>query len=655
MSAAPEGYDAVLEEYRKAARIKDIPHYEELYGKSLDFPEEFWGEKAEEYLSWEKRWDRVLRYEMEEARVEWFGGGVLNAAYNCVDRHAERQPDKTAFLWQADDADQSASITYADLYDRVNRIAAALKSRGVERGDRVVLYLPMIIELPVAMLACARIGAVHCVVFAGYSAESLAYRISDCEAKAVITADVGIVSGKRAPLMPNVDVAIRESPSVETVFVVKRSSESTELRDPRQIWWHEAIEDQTLPVSVAPEPMGAEDPLFILYVGGGTGRPKGLVHTHGGYLLYAAMTTSFVLDMKDEGVLWHCEDIAWISGHSYAVYGPLLNGLTSLLFEGSPERAGLDRLRSIISRCNVDTFCTLPSTVRSLISGGTGKNGERDLSSLRLLALTEEVVGESTWQWFYENIGGQRCPVVNAYCLSEAGGYLISPLPGVDAAEPGSCGRPFFGVEPVILDPDTGDEVRYPDQEGVLCLRRPWPAIARTIFRDHERFRERYFSRVPGLFFTGDGATRDRDGSYRITGRIDDTINVAGHRLGIPELESVLIGHDLVAEAAVVGFPHSRKGRGIYAFVQPVPGAQKRDELKRELANLIRTKIGGPAEIDVIQWAHTLPKTPSGKMLRVLLQRIAAGEVYDLGDAAALADADVVESLVKGRLELREV
>jgi acetyl-CoA synthetase len=654
MSEAPEGYDAVLEKYRKTARIKSIPDYEELYRKSLSLPEEFWGEKAGEYLSWEKRWDFVLRFDMEEAEVEWFGGGVLNAAYNCVDRHAEKQPDKTALLRQGDAADRSVSITYEDLRLRVTKVAAALKARGVERGDRVVLHLPAIVELPVAMLACARIGAVHCAVSEGYGAEALTYRINDCKAKVVVTADAGMVSGEEAPLKPNVDSAVKECPSVETILVVKRSEEETELEGPGRTWWHEAIEDPSLPASVPPEPMGAEDPLFILYVGGGTGKPKGLVHTHGGYLLHAAMTTSLILDMKDDGVLWLFEDTAWISGHTYAVYGPLLNGLTSVIFEGSRESVDRDRLCSIISKNNVDTFCTLPATVRSLMAGDGGGSAEHAPSSLKLLALTEEIADESVWNWFYEKIGGKRCPVVDAYCQSEAGGFLIAPLPGVDPVGPGSCGRPFFGVEPVILDPDTGDEVGYPDQEGVLCLSKPWPGIARTVFGDHERFLESCFNRVPGLFFTGDGAKRDQNGYYRITGRIDDVINTAGRRLGIPELESVLVGHEMVTEAAVVGFPHYGKGRGVYAFVHPAEGAERSDAFKEELRNLIRTGIGGPADLDVIQWTDTLPRTPSGKLLRVVLQRIAAGDVHALGDAGVPADAEVIESLVKGRLELVE-
>jgi acetyl-CoA synthetase len=651
MSEASEHYDAYLYEYRKTAYINSPEMYKELYERSLNSPQEFWAEQAERYLTWVKKWDVVVESDFEEAKIKWFGGGILNAAYNCLDRHVERLKDKPAYLWEGNDPSCSSTATYLELYERVNTLAALLKSRGVNRGDRVVLYMPMVIELPIAMLACARIGAVHCVVHSGFGPAALAYRIQNCAAKVVITADGGFSCGQPVPLKPKVDTALESCTSVRLVIVLKHTGEAVQLNSPIDVWWHDAIQDPALPSYVTPEPMCAEDPLFILYTSGPTGKPKGIVHTHAGYLLYASITTRLVFDLKDDETFWITEDIGSISGHSYGVYGPLLNGLTSVIFEGSPGCTDHETLWAIVAKHKVDKFCTVPSTIRFLAAGDQGRKNQPDISSLKLLGLMRETVSPEEWKWYYQRVGQGRCPVVNAYSQAEAGGILIAPFPSVAPLKAGSCSLPFFGVKPVILDPSTGEEAKFPNQEGVLCIERAWPGMARTIFGDHERFVEGHFSRIPGLFFTGDAARQDDDGQYWIIGRIDDVINSAGNRLGVPELESVLIQHDQVTEAAVVGYPHPLKGRGVYAFVHLRDSGKKSDQLKRELIDLVRNTVADFAVIDVIQWVDTLPRTPSGKILRAVLQRIAAGDVAKLRDFSSISDPAVVESLVKGRLE----
>ncbi len=652
MSEAPEQYDAHLDEYRKSAYISSPEMYKELYERSLSSPEEFWAEQAARYLSWEKKWDVVLQSDFEEAEIKWFSGGILNATYNCLDRHIEKLKDKTAYHWEGDDPNRSYTATYLELYERVNKFAASLKSRGVKRGDRVVIYMPMVLELPIAMLACARIGAIHCVVYSGFGSEALAYRIQNCLAKVVITADGGFRQGKTLPLKSKVDTALESCPSVELVIVLKHTGEAVSLNGPKEVWWHDVVADPGLPSHIAPEPMDAEDPLFILYTSGPTGKPKGIVHTHGGYLLYASMTTRLVFDLKDDEILWITEDIGCVSGHSYAVYGPLLNGFTSVIFEGVPGCADYNRVWSIVAKHRVDKFCTRPSIIRSMAEQAPDCVKGHDITSLKLLGLMRETVSPREWKWYYEQVGKGRCPIVDAYSQAEGGGVLIAPFPAVAPLKAGSCSLPFFGVQPVILDPGTGEPAKFPNQEGVLCIERPWPGMARTIFGDHDRFVEGQFSRVPGLFFTGDGAKKDEEGQYWIIGRIDEVINSAGHRLGIPELESVLIRHDKVAETAVVGYPHPIKGSGVYAFVHLRDSTEKSDELKRELIALVRNTVADFAEIDVIQWVDTLPRTPSGKILRVILQKIAVGDVASLRAFASIADMAVVESLVKGRLEL---
>jgi len=646
MKKTPKWYGAHLEEYGKTAYIKDKAVYDRLYKHSIENPDEFWAEQAEKYLSWEKKWDFVQKYNFKEAEIEWFGGGVLNAAYNCLDRHMDALKDKIAFYWEGDDPSERKVVTYSDLFTEVNQAAALLKSKGVKKGDRVIVYMPMIVELPVTLLACARIGAVHSVVFAGFSAEALSNRIQDCGAKLVVTADGSFRSGKAVPLKQSVDDALKNCPGVDTVIVFKRTGSNPDMMPGRDIWWHEAMADPDLPSHVEPEPMDAEDPLFILYTSGSTGKPKGVVHTHGGYLLYSAITTRLVFDLKDDDIFWCTADIGWITGHNYSVYGPLINGLTGVLFEGVPSYPDFDRCWQIVNRYKVNKFYTAPTLIRALAKEGHTHVEKHDISSLKLLGTVGEPINPEAWRWYYHHVGRDWCPVIDTWWQTETGGHMLTPLPAVDPIKPGSCSFPFFGVDPVILT-DAGDEVTDPDQEGLLCIRQPWPGIARTVYGDHERFKVTYFSQVPGMYFTGDGARKDEDGYYWIIGRIDDVINVSGHRMGTAEVESALVLHDDVAEAAVVGYPHPIKGQGIYAFVTLNTGVTKTDQLKKELIQLVRKEIGPIATIDVLQWTDGLPKTRSGKIMRRILKKISAGDVEELGDTSTIADASVIDDLVK--------
>lgn len=650
MANAPGWYDAHLEEFRKTAYINGRDQYLELYRRSLQDREGFWADAAREYLSWEREWNYVLREDWENGEVEWFGGGILNAAYNCLDRHLEKQRDKVAYYWEGDDPAESRTVTYGELSHSVIRLASLLKSRGVERGDRVVLHMPMIVELPVAMLACARIGAIHCVVLGGYSTKALGHRIRDCKAKAVITVDGGFRRGRLLPFKAKVDDVLAQYPDVRTVIVYNRAGLDLELELGRDLWWHEAVEDSRLPASVPPEPMDAEDPLFILYASTGTSDAKGLVHTHAGYLLHTAMTTRLVFDMKDDEVLWSTPDIGWITGHSYGVYGPLVNGLTSVLFEGAPNHPGWDRFWHIVEKHKVAKFYTAPTAIRAIAAEGRGLVSQHDLSSLKLLASVGQPIDPETWRFYYEGIGGGRCPIIDTWWQTETGGHMITPLPGVTPLKPGSCTLPFFGVDPVILDPDTGEETRFPNQEGILCIKSPWPGMARTIFGDPAGFIEAYFGRVPGMYFTGDMAIRDEQGYYWIISRIDEVVNLSGNRVGTSEVESALVHHESVAEVAVVGYPHRIKGTGIYAFITLNKGVNPSDELKKELMQCVREDIGPIVTLDAVQWASALPKTRSGKILRQVLQKIAAGQVNELGDVSTVADPKLVESLIRDRM-----
>ncbi|MCP4346805.1 MAG: acetate--CoA ligase [Desulfobacterales bacterium] len=622
-----------------------MDEYKQLFKRSIEDPEGFWAEQAEKYLSWDKKWDFVLEYDFDEARVEWFGGSVLNASYNCLDRHMETCRDKVAYYWESDSPGETKAVTYSDLFGQVNKFAGVLKSKGIKKGDRVVIYMPRIVELPVAVMACARIGAVHSIVFGGFSAKALANRILDCNAKTVITVDQGYRAGRLLPFKKNVDKALKYCPEVQNVIVFNRSGQKYDLNSPRDTWWHEAMSDPNLPSFVLPEPMDAEDPLFILYTSGTTG-PKGLVHTHAGYLLYAAITTRLVFDLKEDEIFWCTADFGWISGHSYGIYGPLLNGLSCVMFEGVLWHPDYDRYWEIVARYRVNKFYSAPSVIRTLAKAGEEHIKKHDISCLTLLGSAGDVLNPEAWKWYYHNVGGDRCPVVDTYWQIETGGSILTPLPGVAPVKPGSCSFPFFGVDVAILD-DTGEDTKYPNQEGVLCVRHPWPGIARTIYNDHDQYTDLYFSQIPGMYFTSDGAMRDEDGYYWLTGRIDDVINVSGHRLGTAEIESSLTLHDYVAEAGVVGYPHPVKGQGIYAFVALKTGITGSDDLKKELNEKVRTEIGPIATIDVIQWATALPKTRSGKILRHILDKIAAGRINELGDTSGIADPAVIENLIQ--------
>ncbi|RJP92460.1 MAG: acetate--CoA ligase [Desulfobacteraceae bacterium] len=648
MTEHPKFYDAHLEEYQKVAYINSTEQYQTMYRRSIDNPEAFWGEQAKKYLTWDKEWDFVLKYDFSEANIQWFGGGKLNASYNCLDRHLPALKDKIAYFWEGDRPEDTRTYTYGDLYERVNRFAAILKSRGVQKGDRVIIYLPMIIELPVSLLACARIGAIHSVVFGGFSAEAIANRVKDCDAKLVITADGGYRGGKPVSLKNNVDAALKSCPNVTSVVVVKHTGTDIQLDSPKEIWWHEAAADPSLPAYVAPEPMDAEDPLFILYTSGSTGKPKGVVHTHGGYLLYAAITTELVFDLKKDEIFWCTADIGWITGHNYIVYGPLINGLSSVMFEGVPSYPDFDRFWAIVSKYKVQKFYTAPTAIRALAKEGATHVQKHDISCLKLLGTVGEPINPEAWRWYYHHVGRDWCPIVDTWWQTETGGHMLTPLPGVAPIKPGSCSFPFFGVDPVILD-DTGVEVKFPNEEGLLCIRKPWPGIARTVYGDHERFRDTYFSQVKGMYFTGDGARKDEDGYFWIIGRIDDVINVSGHRLGTAEVESALVLHRMVAEAAVVGFPHSIKGQGIYAFIILKSGVTASDDLKKELVQQVRKEIGPIATIDVIQFTEGLPKTRSGKIMRRILKKIAAGKLDELGDTSTIADESVITTLIDKR------
>ncbi len=651
MAENTEIYDAHLPEFQKTAFVKGKEEYERLYKWSIDNPEEFWAEQARKYLTWEKEWDYVLQYDFEEARIEWFGNAVINASYNCLDRHLDAIGDKVAYYWEGDDPSDTKAVTYKDLYTSVNRFAAVLKAQGIGKGDRVIIYMPMIVELPAALLACARIGAIHSVVFGGFSADAIANRIKDCGAKMVITADGGYRGGKGVALKKNVDEAVAKCPEVEKVVVVNRIDSGIGLDPEKEIWWHEAVGQTAKDTYVKPEPMDAEDPLFILYTSGSTGKPKGVVHTHGGYLLYSAITTRMVFDLKDDEVFWCTADIGWITGHSYIVYGPLICGLSSVMFEGVPNYPDFDRFWAIVEKYRVNKFYTAPTAIRALAKEGEHHVEKHDLSSLKLLGTVGEPINPEAWRWYYHHVGRDWCPIIDTWWQTETGGHMIAPLPGVAPIKPGSCSFPFFGVEPVILD-NAGEEVQYPNEEGVLCIRRPWPAIARTVYGDHERFRETYFSQAPDMYFTGDAAKRDEDGYFWIIGRIDDVINVSGHRLGTAELESALVLNKKVAEAAVVGFPHDIKGQGIYAFVILKSGNEPSDELKKELIQQVRKEIGPIATLDIVQFTDGLPKTRSGKIMRRILKKIAAGKTDELGDTSTIADESVIDRLIENRIEI---
>ena len=623
----------------------DEARYQEMYRRSIENPEEFWSEQAEKYLTYTKRWDQVMSYDYVTGAIAWFSGAKLNATVNCIDRHLEARGDQIAIIWEGDDPSEQKHISYKELHESVCRFANLLKSRGVGKGDRVSIYMPMIPEAAVAMLGCARIGAVHSVVFGGFSPDSLRDRILDSDCRVVVTADEGPRGGRPVPLKANVETALAECPDVHTTIVVRRTGAEVPGDAKRDIWYHEGM--ASVSPDCEPEEMDAEDPLFILYTSGSTGKPKGVLHTTAGYQLYAAMTHQLVFDYKDGEVYWCTADVGWITGHSYIVYGPLANGATTLMFEGVPTYPDGSRFWNVVDKHAVNIFYTAPTAIRALMSLGDGPVLSADRTSLRILGTVGEPINPEAWEWYYRVVGGQQCPIVDTWWQTETGGILITPLVGATPLKPGSATRPFFGIQPALLD-DEGNEV---DGAGVgnLVIRRSWPGQMRTVYGDHERFVSTYFARYPGYYMTGDGARRDEDGYYWITGRVDDVINVSGHRMGTAEVESALVLHDLVAEAAVVGYPHEIKGQGIYGYVTLMVGSDPSDELKRDLVNLVRKEIGPFAAPDIIQWAPGLPKTRSGKIMRRILRKIAASEIDDLGDTSTLADPSVVDDLVAKR------
>jgi acetyl-CoA synthetase len=627
-------------------KTTDAAAYDRLYRRSVAEPDAFWAEQGK-IVDWIKPFTKVKNTSFTgDVAIKWFEDGVLNASANCIDRHLAQRGDQTAIIWEGDDPNEARHITYRELHEQVSKLANVLKSRGVKKGDRVTIYLPMIPEAAFAMLACARVGAIHSVVFGGFSPDSLVGRIQDASSTVVITADEGMRGGRKVPLKANADVALKSCPEVSTVLVVRRTGGQVAWNAARDVWYHEAM--ATASAECPPEPMGAEDPLFILYTSGSTGKPKGVLHTTGGYLVYAALTHREIFDYREGEVYWCTADVGWVTGHSYILYGPLANGATTLMFEGVPNYPDAARFWQVIDKHKVSIFYTAPTAIRALMREGLEPLKRTSRASLRLLGSVGEPINPEAWLWYHEHVGGGRCPIVDTWWQTETGGILISPLPGATATKPGSATKPFFGVKPVIVDAE--GKVLDGAAEGNLCIDDSWPGQMRTIFRDHPRFIETYFSIYPGRYFTGDGCRRDEDGYYWITGRVDDVINVAGHRLGTAEIESALVAHAKVAEAAVVGYPHEVKGQGIYAYVTLMAGIEPTEELRKELVAWVRREIGPIASPDLIQWAPGLPKTRSGKIMRRILRKIAANEQGALGDTSTLADPAVVDGLVENRM-----
>ncbi len=639
----------VPDDFKRKCLI-DVDIYEEMYQRSVTDSDAFWSEQAERYLDWDEPWNTVSSVDFESGRFAWFQGGQLNAAYNCIDRHLATRGGQTAIIWEGDDPNDSKSITYNELHVQVCKLANALRSRGVKRGDRVCIYMPMIPEVAYAMLACARIGAVHSVVFGGFSPQSLKDRILDSDCQTLITADQGMRGGRIIPLKDNAELALADCPNVHTVVTVQRTGADVPWNEDRDVWYHEIIEAQ--PSHCEVESMDAEDPLFILYTSGSTGKPKGVQHSTAGYLLHVAMTHKFVFDYHDGDVYWCTADVGWITGHSYIIYGPLANGATTLMFEGVPTYPDASRCWQVIDKHSVNIFYTAPTAIRQLMSQGNEFVSSTSRASLELLGTVGEPINPEAWEWYYNIVGDARCPIVDTWWQTETGGIMITPLPGATDLKPGSATRPFFGVQPGLMD-ENGQLIETVEATGNLVMTASWPGQIRTIYGDHQRAIDTYYSTYPGYYFTGDGARRDADGYYWITGRVDDVMNISGHRMGTAEVESALVLHEAVAEAAVVGFPHDIKGEGIYAYVTLMSSIDASDEqlvvLREELSNLVRSEIGAFAKPDVIQWAPGLPKTRSGKIMRRILRKIAANEVDDLGDTSTLADPSVVDDLVANR------
>ncbi len=619
--------------------------YLQMYKRSVDDPEGFWAEQAKR-IDWIKPFTKVKDVSFQApVHIRWFHDGTLNVSYNCLDRHLAKRGDQTAILWEGDDPAVSKAITYRELHRDVCKFANVLKGLGVKKGDRVTIYLPMIPELAVAMLACSRIGAIHSIVFGGFSPDSLAGRIQDCDSTVVVTSDEGVRGGRKIPLKVNTDEALAKCPTVGKCVVVKHTGGDIAWKSGRDVWWHEMMANAS--ADCPPEEMNAEDPLFILYTSGSTGKPKGVLHTTGGYLVYVSMTHQYVFDYHDGDVYWCTADIGWVTGHSYIVYGPLANGALTVMFEGVPNYPDASRFWQVVDKHKVNIFYTAPTAIRALMREGDGPVKKTSRQSIRILGTVGEPINPEAWLWYYNVVGDRRCPIVDTWWQTETGGILITPLPGATALKPGSATRPFFGVKPCLVDAD--GKVLDGASSGNLCITDAWPGMMRTVFRDHDRFVQTYFSTYPGKYFTGDGCRRDADGYYWITGRVDDVINVSGHRIGTAEVESALVAHPRVAEAAVVGFPHDLKGQGIYAYVTLNAGEQPNDDLRKELVGWVRKEIGPIASPDVIQWAPGLPKTRSGKIMRRILRKIAENDFGALGDTSTLADPSVVQDLIEHR------
>ncbi len=635
----------VPEAFARQAHIT-AEKYEQMYRQSVEQPETFWAEQAREFLSWQQEWNQVVSADLAKGEAAWFSGGKLNVSVNCIDRHLESRANQTALIWEGDDPSDDKTITYRELHEQVCRLANAMKARGVTKGDRVCIYMPMIPEAAYAMLACTRIGAIHSVVFGGFSPDALKDRINDSECKLVITADEGVRGGKTIPLKANTDKALVHCPSIDTCLVVNRTGGSIDWQEGRDVWYHEAVDAAA--VDCEPEWMDAEDPLFILYTSGSTGKPKGVLHTTAGYLLQAAITHKYTFDYHEGDVYWCTADVGWVTGHSYIVYGPLANGAISLMFEGIPTYPDASRHWQVIDKHQVNIYYTAPTAIRALMGAGDEFVSKTSRKSLKLLGTVGEPINPEAWEWYYRVVGEERCPIVDTWWQTETGGQMLTPLPGAIATKPGSATKPFFGVQPALLDQD-GKEIEGAGS-GYLVIKASWPSQIRTVYGDHQRLIDTYFSQYPGYYFTGDGARRDEDGYYWITGRVDDVLNVSGHRMGTAEVESALVLHKDVAEAAVVGYPHDVKGQGIYCYVTLIAGHEPSDELKQELIQLCVKEIGPIAKPDLIQWSPGLPKTRSGKIMRRILRKVAANELDNLGDTSTLADPAVVDELIENRL-----
>jgi len=624
----------------------DNDKYLEMYQASVDDPEAFWGEQGKR-IDWIKPYSQVKDVDFaDNARIKWYYDGTLNASYNCLDRHLESRGDQTAIIWEGDDPADSKTITYNELHEQVCRLANAMKNEGIQKGDVVTVYMPMIPEAAVAMLACTRIGAIHSVVFGGFSPDALAGRIQDCDSNCVITADEGVRGGKPIPLKANTDAAVEKCPTVKKVFVINRTGGDIDWDDSRDIWYNDAC--AAADPACEPAEMSAEDPLFILYTSGSTGKPKGVMHTTGGYMVYASMTHQYVFDYKDGDIYWCAADVGWVTGHSYILYGPLANGAITTMFEGLPNWPDASRIWQVVDKHNINILYTAPTAIRALMREGDEPVKKTSRKSLRLLGTVGEPINPEAWLWYYRVVGEERCPIVDTWWQTETGGILITPLPGATALKPGSATRPFFGIQPALVDPD--GNLLEGATSGNLVILDSWPGQMRTVYKDHSRFIETYFTTYPGRFFTGDGCRRDEDGYYWITGRVDDVINVSGHRMGTAEVESALVAHPKVSESAVVGYPHDIKGQGIYAYVTLMEGIDPSDDLRQELSDWVRKEIGPIAKPDLLQWAPGLPKTRSGKIMRRILRKIAENDASNLGDISTLADPSVVESLVNERM-----